>query len=189
LVVFAVLQAAKHDRIWKQSINRNRRWEIAVEYKKILKNITGISTPLFGVQWNPPSVDSDVAREIIVFLEDRRVLYGSEDREGADYCRQSVEQIRGMLTQKIPLLSGNKDVLKLLKSLRSQCRRFCDEVGARGFPNLEGPVQKSILKRELLKLREVSGIVVGSLAVSYGIDVEDELASIIPFKTYEVREQ
>ncbi len=144
-----------------------------MEYKKILKNITGISTPLFGVQWNPPSVDSDVARVIIVFLEDRRVLYGSEDR-GADYCRQSVEQIRGMLTQKIPLLSGNKDVQK---------------VGARGFPNLEGPVQKSILKRELLKLREVSGMVVGSLAVSYGIDVEDELASIIPFKTYEVREQ
>ncbi len=38
-----------------------------MEYKKILKNITGISTPFFGIQWNPPVVESDVAREIILF--------------------------------------------------------------------------------------------------------------------------
>jgi hypothetical protein len=157
-----------------------------VEYKKIFKNITGVSTPIFEVQWKPPSIDSSVAREIVVFLEDRRVLYGSVEHEGADYCRQSVEEIRTMLTSKIPLLTSNKDIQRLLRSLRSQCRKFCDEVGSRSFPNLEGPVQKSILKRELQELRKICGKVVGSLAVSYGIDVEDELASIIPFRAYEV---
>lgn len=155
-----------------------------MEYKKILKNITGVSTPFFGIQWNPPVVESDVAKEIIVFLEDRRVLYGPEEREGADYCRQSVELIREMLTEKMPRLSGNDEINKLLRALRTQCRRFCDEIGAPNFTKLARPVQMSILKRELEKLRLVAGKVVGALSVSYGIDVEDELATIIPFKNY-----
>jgi hypothetical protein len=154
-----------------------------MEYKKILKNITGISTPVFGIQWNPPVVESDVAREVIAFLEDRRVLYAPEEREGASYCRQSVEQIRQVLTDKMPLLR-NGEVNKLFRALRTQCRRFCDEIGAPTFPKLARPVQESILKRELENLRLVAGKVVGALSVSYGIDVEDELASIIPFKNY-----
>jgi hypothetical protein len=154
-----------------------------MEYKKILKNITGISTPVFGIQWNPPVVESDVARELIAFLEDRRVLYTPEEREGASYCRQSVEQIRQVLTDKMPHLR-NGEVKKLFRALRTQCRRFCDEIGAPTFPQLARPVQESILKRELENLRQVAGKVVGALSVSYGIDVEDELASIIPFKNY-----
>jgi hypothetical protein len=155
-----------------------------MEYKKILKNITGISTPLFGLQWSPPVVESDVARKIIVFLEDRRVLYRPEEDEGADYCRQSVEQIRQMLTDKMPDFSSSGDINRLLRELRAQCRRFCDAIGSQHFPNLPQPVQRSILKRELDKLRLVAGKVVGALSISYGIDVEDELASIIPFKNY-----
>jgi len=77
-----------------QGIQRILEQEIAVEYKKILKHISGISTPFFGIQWNPPVVESDVARDIIIFLENRRVLYRPEEQEGADYCRQSVEEIR-----------------------------------------------------------------------------------------------
>jgi hypothetical protein len=138
-----------------------------MEYKKILKNITGVSTPFFGIQWNPPIVESDVAREIIVFLEDRRDMYGPEEREGADYCRQSVELIRGMLTEKMPRLSGNDEINKLSRALRTQCRKFCDEIGAPNFTKLARPVQMSILKRELEKLRLVAGKVVGALSVSY----------------------
>lgn len=155
-----------------------------MEYKKILKNITGISTPFFGIQWEPPVVESDVAREIIVFLEDRRVLYGPEEQEGPSYCRQSVEKIREMLTDRMPRVSSSSEINKLLGNLRTQCKRFCDEIGSPSFPNLAVPVQKSILKRELEKLRLVAGKVIGALSVSYGIDVEDELASIIPFKNY-----
>jgi hypothetical protein len=155
-----------------------------MEYKKILKNITGISTPLFGIQWNPPVVESDVAREIIRFLEDRRVLYRPEEDEGPSYCRQSVEQIRQMLTDRMPRVSSGSEIYKLLRDLRRQSRRFCDEIGSPSFPTLARPVQRSILKRELEGLRLVAGKVIGALAVSYGIDVEDELAAIIPFKNY-----
>lgn len=155
-----------------------------MEYKKILKNITGFSTPVFGIQWNPPVVESDVAREIIVFLEDRRVLYVPDEREGASYCRQSVEQIREMLTEKMLRFSSSSEINKSLRDLRKQCRKFCDVIGSPNFPSLVPPVQSSILKRELDKLRLVAGKVVAVLSVSYGIDVEDELASIIPFTSY-----
>jgi hypothetical protein len=155
-----------------------------MEYKKILKHITGISTPLFGLQWTPSVVESDVAREIVVFLEDRRVLYRPDEDEGPSYCRQSVERIREKLTDNLLRFSSSGEINKLLREFRTQCRKFCDEIGSPKFPKLARPVQRSILKRELEKLRLVAGKVIGALSISYGIDVEDELAAIIPFKSY-----
>jgi len=42
-------------------------------------------------------------------------------------------------------------------------------------------MQRSLLSRELVKLRKVAGEAVAAIAIAYGLDVEDELASIIPF--------
>ncbi|MCR4274320.1 hypothetical protein, partial [Escherichia coli] len=54
----------------------------------------------------------------------------------------------------------------------------------RTFPNfiqLDHPVQISILKRALFKLRQKCGNSLAEIAVTYGLDVDDELAIIIPF--------
>lgn len=158
-----------------------------MQFQKILKTITGISTPIFGVQWNPPQLESDVAKEVVIFLENCRVLYQPIDLELGQYCRISVEEIRRELTSKLQLLNKNSDLAPHLRSLRNQCRRFCDAIGAPGFDSLDWPVQTSILNTELLKLRKTAGKVVGILAISYGLDVEDALASILPFKLHNTK--
>ena len=50
-------------------------------FKQILSRLTGISCPVFGIQWNPPEPEITVAQRVISFLEDRRVLYNPFDLE------------------------------------------------------------------------------------------------------------
>lgn len=46
-----------------------------INYKDILGRLTGFSTPFIGVSWDPSNTEKDVAKSVIAFLEDRRVLY------------------------------------------------------------------------------------------------------------------
>ena len=83
-----------------------------MQFKEILKSITGISTPIFGISWSPPNTEKSEAGEVIVFLEDRRVLYNPSEMEMPGHCIQSVVEIRNFLTEKIGKIV---DVLKFSK--------------------------------------------------------------------------
>jgi len=48
---------------------------------EIAKRLTGISTPFGGVSWVAPEAEVAVARRVIRFLEDRRVLYNPSELE------------------------------------------------------------------------------------------------------------
>ena len=56
-----------------------------VTFKTIAKSLTGISTPVFGVSWNPPKTEREIARQLLVLLEDRRALYNPFDIEMPEY--------------------------------------------------------------------------------------------------------
>lgn len=155
-----------------------------MDYKKITGRITGISVPLFGISWNPVDEEKRAARALLDFFEDRRVLYHPNEREGAEYCRQSVEKIREELTRSLKHFTSNKaaDVVKQLKKFRRACRSFCDVVGRPGFDREDSVIQRSLLSQEISKLKKAAGPTVGALSIAYGVDVEDDLASIIPFR-------
>ncbi|MDW1675223.1 MULTISPECIES: DUF6650 family protein, partial [unclassified Vibrio] len=153
-----------------------------MDYKSILGRVNGISTPIFGVSWNPDNTEKDQVRKLIIYLEDRRVLFYEEDREGISYARRSVESIRERLTKFLEDFDTDKELIKSVRAFRSACRAFCNEVGSVNISSEPQPVQRSILNSELSKLRKVAGKTVGALSVSYGLDVEDELAAIIPFR-------
>ncbi len=46
-----------------------------MRFKDILLRITGISTPMFGVSWNPPQSERETVRRFISYVEDRRTLF------------------------------------------------------------------------------------------------------------------
>ena len=52
-----------------------------MKFADVASRVSGISTPIFGVSWTPPVSDVAVARRIVTFLEDRRVLYSPYEVE------------------------------------------------------------------------------------------------------------
>lgn len=156
-----------------------------MKFERIYKNITGLSTPIFGIQWNAPAIESDEAKNIVLFLEDRRVLFNHASMEDARHCALSVVEIRSELTKRLQALPSDSNLAKSLKRMRKACQEFSDKLGHPKFQQFDHPIQISMLERELFKLRKKCGVSVAEMAVAYGLDVDDGLASIIPFNNAE----
>ena len=152
-----------------------------MKFERIFKNISGLSCPIFGIQWNAPIIEADEAKKIVIFLEDKRVLFNPIDIEGVSHCNQSVTNIRFELSKVLQNLRSDSNLAKQLRKMRKACQEFCDIIGSSQFILLDYPVQISMLERALYKLRQKFGISLAEIAVAYGLDVDDGLAGIIPF--------
>jgi len=154
-----------------------------MKFKEIAKRLTGLSTPVIGVSWNPDNTSKDIAKRVISFLEDRRVLYNPGEMEVPHYCVSSVLEIRKFLTEQIPTASDN-NLQDSLKAMRNACRKFLDLIGGEKESLKLGGQYVSwdtwVFNSALGELRGVFGIHVAKIAVSYKIDVENDLASILP---------
>jgi hypothetical protein len=157
-----------------------------VKFKEIANRLTGISCPVFGVSWNPVEVEVTKARRIISFLEDRRVLYSPSELEVPRHCVESVLEIRRFLTSEIGgLTSDHNELAESLRGMRAACRKFLDTVQADGdeivaFANQLNHYAGWIFYGGLGELRGVFGMHISKIAVQYGLDVEDDLAAILP---------
>lgn len=149
-----------------------------IKYRKIAKSLTGISTPFFGVSWNPPESDRDVVRKLITFLEDRRALYNPYNIETPIFVAHSLIEVRKELTDILQSVGDNPDVSPHLRAMRAACRKYLNEVGDQWRPSHHFGDFEAF--SALGELRAVFGIQIAQLAVKYGIDVEEELASILP---------
>lgn len=157
-----------------------------MKFKEVLTRLTGISCPVFGVSWNPPEAEIAVARRVLAFLEDRRVLYRPFDMEVPRHCVDSVVEIRKFLTDEIAKLDKSKEIAQSLRGMRAACRKFLDQSPGlrkaafhrRGFHG----ASDEWLSDSLGELRGTFGVHVAKLAAEYGLDIEDDLASIVPGK-------
>lgn len=154
-----------------------------MKFKEILKRITGISTPIAGISWDPTDTDKDCAKEVIAFLEDRRVLYNPSEMEVPSHCVESIMKIREFLTQKSGLVKDD-DLKNVFKAMRSACRKFLDFVGSDGdiitYGNSHGHWASWAFNGAVGELRGVFGIHLAKLAAMYGLDIEEDLATILP---------
>ena len=95
-----------------------------MNFREVVSRVTGLSVPIFGVQWNPPEAECSVARRVIAFLEDRRVLYVPSEMELPHHCVESVLRIREFLTAELGTLDSENEVAKSLRAMRAACRKF-----------------------------------------------------------------
>lgn len=98
-----------------------------MKFKEIASRLTGFSVPVFGVSWNPPEPEVAVARRVLAFLEDRRVLFNPYHLEVADQCVHSVIEIRRFLTSEIGQLADDSKLSEHLRGIRAACRKFLDD--------------------------------------------------------------
>lgn len=162
-----------------------------MKFSEIATRINGVSIPIFGVQWQPARSDVAAAREVITFLEDRRVLYNPYEVEVPEHVIASVIDIRREMTRSLAPGGLGQDLVGSLRMIRAACRKFMDSVGV-GDSDSRGklylpPTAFGVhhmhdigFNQSLGELRGVVGVEVFKIAAAHGLDVEDGLAAILP---------
>lgn len=157
-----------------------------MKFKEIASRLTGFSVPVFGVSWNPPEAERSIARRMITSLEDKRVLYNPNHLEVPEHCIHSVVEIRHLLTHELSTLQQESALGMHLRGMRAACRKFLDTVQAdervSRFGMSPGHYASWIFLSAVGELRGVFGLHVAAIAAQYGLDVEKDLASILPVK-------
>jgi hypothetical protein len=152
-----------------------------IRYQDVLQRITGISTPAFGISWNPPALDRDIVKQVLAFLEDRRALYNPYDMETPDYVERSILEIRATLSDALGKVEKNSVAGEAFTVMRRACREFLDEAEHSPRTAFFHPSRNSMEYFIALgKLRTLFGVQIARLSVAYGIDLEDELTKILP---------
>lgn len=153
--------------------------------KGLLRRLNGFSLPGFGLSWATKESEQEKARKVIVFLEDRRVLYVPSEAEVPEHCVHSVIEVRHFLTSVIGELDADSPLCKSLVAMRAACRKFLDTSGRdegriirHGFDR--GHYASWEFLPALGELRGAFGIHVAAVAATYGLDVEEQLRRILP---------
>ena len=142
-----------------------------LKYKELASRLNGVQIPIFGVQWVPTEPERKVVRDVLTFFEDRRVLYNPCAWELAQEVSDSVLRIREVLTDAIQRLGEDSHAAPAMRAMRAACREYLD--GSRHHFSHD-------LSIGLGRLRALFGLQIAFLAIQYGINLEDDLASIIP---------
>ena len=162
-----------------------------MKVSEIANRLTGISSPLLGVSWQPGELEGSAARRVVAFLEDRRVLYAPDELEVPSHCVSSVLELRRFLTSEIGKLDPSSEFSSSLRGMRAACRKFLERVGVDGkeialYANQRGHWASWTFYSALGEMRGTFGVHVARIAAHFKIDVEDKLATIIPEKDLEV---
>lgn len=164
-----------------------------MKFSEIANRLTGISSPLLGVSWQPGELEVSAARRVVAFLEDRRVLYAPDELEVPSHCVHSVLELRRFLTSEIGKLDGGSKFAASLRAMRATCRKFLERVGVDGkdtvlYANRQGHWASWTFYSALGEMRGTFGVHLARIAAQFQIDVEDKLAVIIPEKDSEERD-
>lgn len=160
-----------------------------LSFREIANHITGFEIPVLGggKSWNPPTLNIDVPRRLLTFLEDRRALYRPYECETANYVVKSILEIRQRLTSDLEQLDRGSPLAQSLTAMRAACRKFLDDVEGMD-PEMSTDRRNRRWWDEdernffmsLGELRAVMDIHIAGIAVRYGIDAEEKLAAIFP---------
>jgi hypothetical protein len=137
--------------------------------------------PGFGLQWEFVPGDKEVARNTVIFLEDRRVLYGPRYIKDEEECVSSAIQIRNKLTEMITASQPRGGLAESLRAMRMACTTFVTAAGpdAVRFRGMHGSGDNPF-GRALRGLQTAMGSYILLIVKKYDLEVEDRLSSIFP---------
>jgi len=151
-----------------------------VSFKHAAERITGISTPIFGVSWNPPEDKRDIVRRLIAFLEDRRTLYADYHAEYGPWVEQSVLEMRRELTNLLKGCPEDDALVGPIRAMRAACRKFLDRMGPPEGARRIYYSREALMWEALGEMRGSFGLHLARLSAAFGIDIEPGLAAILP---------
>jgi len=142
---------------------------------------TGAGAFGFSLNWEKVAGDEEVARRVVTFLEDRRLLFGERHFEDELDCVRSAIEIRRFLTAELANARPGRSLAESLRAMRSAMRAFVDAAGpdAHYFRDRNW-MHTDRFSLALGELRALVGLQLAVIAGQYGIEVEDDLARILP---------
>ncbi len=148
------------------------------------RRITGISTPLGGIQWaDPGPSERELVRRFMLFLEDRRVLYNPSMLEVRSQVDHSIHEIRKECTEALRQLGERAFAAVSIRAIREAGRRYHDDSNLEfrliDFWPHRGDADAGFFVA-LGEFRATVGQHVALLAAHYDIDVEGDLATVLP---------
>lgn len=114
------------------------------------------------------------------------MLYAPEEVEVPQHCVESVVRIREFLTDQLGMGGVPDDVAASLRAMQAAGRKFLDATDVEQLDREAcwgGQILGSAgwrFNQALGEMRGVFGIHVARLAVAYGLDVDEPLASVLP---------
>jgi len=103
--------------------------------------------------------------------------------ETTDECVRSILEMRRFLTEVIGGLAPDSKLGDGLRVIRAACRKFLDECESPALDHGRAPWRYGgdwALGPALGELRGVTGVCVAAIADRYRLDIEPELAAILP---------
>ena len=148
------------------------------------RRITGIATPFGGISWaDPGPTDAEKVRKFIIFLEDRRVLYNAMYLEHVPDAEFSIREIRKQCSETLQILSPEAFASAPVRAIREGGRRFDDDQNERFRffdRRRDTPHGGAGFFTALGAFRATVGQQVALLSAYYDIDVEGDLAAVLP---------
>ena len=125
--------------------------------------------------------DAESARRVLLFLENRRILWVDRLEEEEAHCVASAIDIRNELTRELQQSTLSTGMTQSLKAIRAACREFVDAAGpdGRNFLHAHG-CEANPFALALGRLKALVGVQLALLIREFDLDVEPQLACVLP---------
>lgn len=142
----------------------------------------GVKVGPLTTSWAPTESDREIARRVLNLLEDRRMLWRDYSLEIEEHCVKSAAQTRRDLGVHLDNRDIGGELAAQVRTLQGLFRAFMDEVPHVGdqWPEPHRGYGTDPLSMALGKLRALVGLQVATLASTYGLEVSEDLAIIVP---------
>lgn len=146
--------------------------------RELAARLIGISTPVGGMDWEPPAEERDRAMQVLKYLAVQRALWDPYDIAIGSFVTQSVLDVRERLRGELRGLSTKSVLQEGLLAMQAACRMFLDENQSprSGY----GPPYEAQLHSTLGELRALFGIHIARIACAYDLEVDSHLVGILP---------
>jgi len=146
--------------------------------RKLAARLVGISTPVGGIDWEPPAGERERAKQVLKYLAEQRVLWDPYDIAIGSFVTESILDMRERLSHDLKDVPGDSVLGEALRAMRAACRMFWDENQSprSGY----GPPYEAQLHSTLGELRALFGIHIARIACAYDLEVDSHLVGILP---------
>jgi hypothetical protein len=137
--------------------------------------VTGLSAFNFGADWERVPGDEDVAARVMIFMADRRLLFGDRHHGDERECVDSAHGIRRFLTEQIIEAKPGKTLSQRLTLVREAARNFVDRGGSGAGSFRRNRLQFGLA---LGDLRTAFALHLAAIAEEFDLELEYELARL-----------